>query len=402
MSSRSRVRVTGPLTSFADGFAAALSRQGYRPNAAADQLQLLAHLSRWLATKGLDATSLTASVLNEFLAARRSQGYTLWLSPKALAPLVGYMRGLGFALPAPKAVLSPAEALLARYRRYLVDARGLADTSARGYVDMVRPFVATRVVDDELDWVGLRPADLNAFVLSTCRSLSIGSAKLAVTALRSLLGYLHLEGLIPRPLGAVIPSVAGWRLAGLPRSLEPAEVGRLLAACDRRTRAGRRDFAMLVLLVRLGLCAGEVRTLSLEDIDWRAGELVVRGKGSRIERLPLPSDVGQAMAAYLRRGRPVTAQGRTLFVRVRAPHRPLSSGGVTSAVMGAASRAGLGRVSAHRLRHTVATQMVRSGVPLPEVGQVLRHRRLLTTAIYAKVDREGLRRLARPWPGGAI
>lgn len=401
MSHPSRVRVTGPLTSFAEGFTAELSRQGYRPNAAANQLQLLAHLSRWLATKGLDARSLTASVLNEFLAARRSQGYTLWLSPKALVPLVGYMRGLGFAPPAPKAVLSPTEALLARYRTYLVDARSLADTSARGYVDMVRPFVATRVVDDELDWVGLRPADLNAFVLSTCHGRSIGSAKLAVTALRSLLGFLHVEGLIARPLGALIPSVAGWRLAGLPRSLELAEVGRLLAACDRRTRTGRRDFAMLTLLVRLGLRAGEVRTLSLEDIDWRAGELVVRGKGNRIERLPLPSDVGQAVAAYLRRGRPVTAQGRTLFVRVRAPHRPLSSGGVTQAVAAAAFRAGLGRVSAHRLRHTVATQMVRSGVPLPEVSQVLRHRRLITTAIYAKVDREGLRLLARPWPGGA-
>jgi integrase len=158
---------------------------------------------------------------------------------------------------------------------------------------------------------------------------------------------------------------------------------------------------MLMLLVRLGLRAGEVRALRLEDIDWRAGELVVRGKGNRTERLPLPSDVGQAVAAYLRRGRPVTAQGRTLFVRVRAPHRPLSSSGVTRAVAAAASRAGLGRVSAHRLRHTVATQMVRSGVPLPEVSQVLRHRRLITTAIYAKVDREALRRLARPWPGGA-
>jgi len=401
MSHPSRVRMTGPLTSFAEGFAAELSRQGYRPNAAANQLQLLAHLSRWLATKGLDAATLTPSVLSEFLAARRSQGYTLWLSSKALAPLVGYLRRLGFALLVPKAALSPTEALLARYRSYLLDTRGVAATTARGYLDMVRPFVATRVVDDELDWVGLKPADLTGFVLSTCRGRCTGSAKLAVTALRSLLGFLHVEGLIPRPLGAVIPSVAGWRLAGLPRSLEPGEVQRLLAACDRRTRTGRRDFAMLMLLVRLGLRAGEVRSLNLEDIDWRAGELVVRGKGNRVERLPLPADVGQAVAAYLRCGRPVTAQGRAMFVRVRAPHRPLSSGGVTQAVAAAASRASLGRVSAHRLRHTVATQMVRSGVPLHEVGQVLRHRRLLTTAIYAKVDRAGLRLLARRWPGGA-
>jgi integrase/recombinase XerD len=397
----SRVRVTGPLASLAEGFAAELAKQGYRPNAAANQLQLLAHLGRWLATKGLDATTLTTSVLNEFLAARRSQGYTLWLSPKALAPLVGYLRGLGFAVPAAKAALSPTEALLARYRSYLLDSRGLVASSARGYVDMVRPFVEARLVNGELNWIDLSADAVIGFVRSACHGRSVGSARLAITALRSLLGYLRVEGHIRKPLDAVIPSVAGCRLAGLPRALEPDEVKRLLGACDRRTRSGRRDFAMLKLLVRLGLRAGEVHSLNLEDIDWRAGELVVRGKGNRIERLPLPADVGQALAAYLRYGRPATARGRTVFVRTRAPHRPLSSGGVTQAVRAAASRAGLGRVSAHRLRHTVATLMVRSGVPLPEIAQVLRHRRLITTAIYAKVDRERLRLLARPWPGGA-
>jgi integrase/recombinase XerD len=157
---------------------------------------------------------------------------------------------------------------------------------------------------------------------------------------------------------------------------------------------------MLMLLARLGMRAGEVRSLALEDIDWRAGELLVRGKGNRFERLPLPADVGQALSAYLQRGRPATAQGRTVFVRVRAPHRPLSSAGVTRAVAAAAARAGGGQVSAHRLRHTLATELVRAGVALPAVGQVLRHRRLMTTAIYAKVDRERLRLLARPWPGG--
>ncbi|HYX47111.1 MAG TPA: site-specific integrase, partial [Sphingomicrobium sp.] len=341
------------------------------------------------------------SVVNEFLAARRAQGYRLWLSPKALAPFIGYLGSLGFVVPEAKAAWSQAEALLARYRSYLVDVRGLVATSARGYVDMVRPFVESRVRDGESGWMDLSHEDVIGFVRSTCHGRSIGSAKLALTALRSLLGYLHLEGLIPRSLDAAIPSVAGWRLTGLPRALEPGAVTRLLAACDRRTSSGRRDFAVLMLLVRLGLRAGEVRSLNLDDIDWRAGELVVRGKGNRIERLPLPAEVGEAVAAYLRRGRPVTAQGRAVFVRVRAPHRPLSSSGLTQAVVAAASRAGLGQVTAHRLRHTVATQMVRSGVSLPEIAQVLRHRRLITTAIYAKVDRERLRLLARPWPGGA-
>jgi site-specific recombinase XerD len=364
---------------------------------------LLAHLSRWLGAEGLDTADLATSALNEFLSVRRAQGYTLWLSPKALAPLAGYLRGLGVTVFEPKPASNATEALLARYREYLVSTRGLTTTSARGYVDMVRVFVSSRVIiNDELDWASLQPADVTGFVLTACRCRSVGSAKLVVTALRSLLGYLHLEGLIATPLGDVVPAVAGWRLAGLPRSLEPGEVRRLLTACDRRTGAGRRDFAMLMLLARLGMRAGEVRSLALEDIDWRAGELVVRGKGNRFERLPLLADIGRALAAYLQRGRPVTAQGRTVFVRMRAPHRPLSSAGVSQAVAAAASRAGLGRVGAHRLRHTVATEMVRAGVPLPEVGQVLRHRRLMTTAIYAKVDRERLRLLARPWPGGAI
>lgn len=402
MAHASRVRVTGPLAPFAPGFARELSQQGYRRKPVTDQVRLLAHLSRWLVGKGLDSTDLSSSVLEEFLGERRSQAYTLWLSPKALVPLIDYLRGIGVTICEPKSEPDPVELLLARYREYLLGTRGLAPTSARGYIDMVRAFVASRLVDGELDWSSLQAADIRGFVLTASRGRNVGSAKLVTTALRSLLGYAHVEGLTPAPLRDVVPAVAGWRLAGLPRSLQPGEVRRLLAACDRRTVAGRRDCAMLMLLARLGMRAGEVRELTLDDIDWRAGELVVKGKGRRLERLPLPEDVGQALSAYLRRGRPATAQGRTVFVRVRAPHRPLSSSGVTQAVAAAAARAGLQRVSAHRLRHTVATQMVRAGVALPDVGQVLRHRRLATTAIYAKVDRERLRLLARPWPGGAM
>lgn len=401
MSHPSRVRMTGPLTQFAEGFAAELSKQGYRPGAAANQLQLIAHLSRWLAAKGVGAESLTTAVLDAFLAARREQGYALWLSPKALMPFLGYLRDVGITVAEPEIELTPAERLLANYCRYLLEARGLADTSARGYADMVRPFVLRREVDGGLDWAGMKAADVTAFVRSACHRRSTGSAKLLITASRSLLGYLYMEGLIHKPLAAAVPSFAGSKLAGLPRALEAGEVDRLLAACDRRTRTGRRDFAMLMLLVRLGLRAGEVRKLGLDDLHWRAGALSVRGKGCRTDRLPLPPDVGEALAGYLRDGRPATAQGRTVFVRVRAPHRPLTTGAVTNAVLAAAARAGLPAVTAHRLRHTVATQMVRSGVPLPEVSQVLRHRRLLTTAIYAKIDRDGLRCLARQWPGGA-
>jgi integrase len=192
--------------------------------------------------------------------------------------------------------------------------------------------------------------------------------------------------------------VAGWRLASLPKALEPGELRRLLAACDRRTRTGRRDYAIVLLLSRLGLRAGEAAQLGLDDIDWRHGEIAVCGKGDRAERLPLPADVGAAIAAYLRHGRPDTAEGRSVFVRVHAPHRALTTGGVTEVVFGAAQRAGLGKLHAHRLRHTAATAMLRAGSPLPEVGQVLRHRSALSTAIYAKVDRDALTVLARPWP----
>jgi integrase/recombinase XerD len=401
MSVASRVRITGPLSSFAQGFAAELCKQGYRPQPVANQLQLIAHLSRWLAAKDMDVQSLTTPVLNRFLAARRARGYTLWLSPKALVPFLDYLRDCGVALPLPPMELGPSEELLRRYRRYLLDARGLGDKSAQGYIDMIRPFVGGRAVDSGLDWAGLTATDVTVFVRLGCRGRSTGSAQLLTSSLRSFLRYLHVEGLIPRRLDAAVPSVPGSKLAGLPRALDAGEVERLLAACDRRTWIGRRDFAMFMLLVRLGLRAGEVRALCLEDVDWRAGELVVRGKGNRVERLPLPPDVGEAVAAYLQRGRSATAQGRTIFVRVRAPHRPLSSAGVTNAVLMTASRAGLTGVTAHRLRHTVATQMVRAGVPLPEISQVLRHRRLLTTAIYAKLDRENLRQLARRWPGGA-
>jgi integrase/recombinase XerD len=235
--------------------------------------------------------------------------------------------------------------------------------------------------------------------VEVCPRLGRRAAQLTVVALRSLLRFMHLEGALERSLAGAVPSVAGWRLSGLPKRLEPGEVDALLDSCDRSTVIGSRDLAILTVLARLGLRAGEVAGLSLEDIDWRAGELIVRGKGARSERLPLPHDVGEAVVGYLRDGRPATAQDRMVFVRVRAPHHGLSPGGVTFVVAAAARRAGLGQIHAHRLRHTAASEMLRAGATLPEVGQVLRHRRASTTAIYAKVDRQALRQIARPWPG---
>jgi site-specific recombinase XerD len=396
----SRVRVSGPLEVFASGFVAELARLGYRRTPATFQLQLMAHVSRWLQRERLGAGELTSEVVERFLAERRAAGYTNYVTARALAPLLGYLRGLGVAPAAsPRVAVGAVDVLLADYRDYLAVERGLTADTIEGYVLWVRPFLDGRLRDsDELDLDGLSAADVVAFVVARCRVQSRGAAKMTVTALRSLLGFLHLRGLVAEPLGDAVPSTASWRLSGLPRALEPEQLDALLACCDRGTAIGRRDLAVLVMLARLGLRAGEVAALRLEDVDWRAGELRITGKGRRAERLPLPADVGEAIVAYLQAGRPATALDRSLIVRVRAPHRGLTGGGITQIVFAAAARAGLGAIHSHRLRHTAATQMLRAGASLEEVGQVLRHRQVLTTAIYAKVDRDALRQLARPWP----
>ena len=396
----SRVRVLGPLEVFASGFAAELARLGYRRVPIVFQLQLMAHASRWLRREGLGVDELTSEVVERFLAERRAAGYTNYVTGRAMAPLLGYLRGLGIAPAAsPRLAAGAVEVLLADYREYLAVERGLTADTIEGYVLAVRPFLDGRLREgDELDLAGLSAADVVAFVVARCPAQSRGAAKMTVTALRSLLGFLHLRGLIAGPLAEAVPSTASWRLSGLPRALEPEQLDALLSSCDRASPGGRRDYAVLVMLARLGLRAGEVAALKLEHVDWRAGELVIVGKGRRAERLPLPADVGEAIVAYLRDGRPATAQDRSLFVRVRAPHQGLTTGGITQIVFAAAGRGGIGPIHAHRLRHTAATAMLRAGASLEEIGQVLRHRQALTTAIYAKVDRDALRQLARPWP----
>jgi integrase/recombinase XerD len=397
----SRVRVRGPLALFAAGFADELARQGYTPLSARNQMWLLAHLSHWIERQGLGVDELRATEVDRFVRARRVSGRRQLRSIKALRPILAYLRVLGVAPPPLSTSDGPVDEVLERYRSYLTVERGLGNATASGYVHMVRPFLQSRLSSDGLapDLAHLTAADIVTFVVARCPCQSRGAASLTVTALRSLLGFLHVEGIIERSLVAFVPSVAGRRLAGLPKGLDSDQVQRLLASCDCSTSNGCRDFAVLTMLVRLGVRAGEVTKLGLDDFDWRAGEIVVRGKGSCIERLPLPTDVGEAVAAYLRHGRPSTAQGRTVFVRIKAPHRALTSGGVTQIVAAAGRRAGLGQIHAHRLRHTAASAMLRAGASLSEIGQLLRHRRALTTAIYAKVDREALRTIARPWPG---
>lgn len=396
------VRVTGPLAPHAPGFWEDLERQGYTPLSAANQLRVMAHLSWWLVSQQRGPEELTIERVDAFLEARRAEGYTCWLSLRGLTPLLDFLRRQDISpMPAPPVASTPAEKLLADYRAYLVAERGLAKTTVYNHERAARLFLdeRCRAHHGELRLEHLTAADVAGFVVAECPSRSVGSAKILVTGLRSLLGFLHVEGRVPVPLASAVPAVAGWRGGSLPRALPATQVRRLLTSCDRRRAVGRRDFAILMLLARLGLRAGEVAALELGDMDWRAGEVVVRGKGRRQERLPVPADVGEAIVGYLRRGRP-PGTDRSLFLRVRAPHGPLSDGAVKGVVRTAGDRAGLPRVGAHRLRHSAATEMLRAGSSLAEIGQVLRHRSASTTAIYAKVDRDALRGLALRWPGG--
>ena len=392
----------GALAALATGFAEDLLRQGYGPKTISEHQRLLDDLSGWLERRQLTAGDLSLRQVDRFLSDRRSAGVTRHKTRKALGPILGYLRGLGLA---PAAETSgedgPAKEILSRYRQFLTAERGLVPVTALRYVDCLRPFLDRKMSADGPGLGNLTPADVTSFVVAWCPRLNGGVAKLTVTALRSFLGFLHLEGVTERSLVPAVPTVARRRLAGLPKGLEPDQVRRLLAACDARTAVGCRDLAILTLLVRLGLRRGEVAGLRLDDIDWRAGTIVVRGKGNCHERVPLPSDVGFRLAEYLGHARPADAQGRTVFVRHFAPHHALSASRVSTIVADAARHAGLGRVHAHRLRHTAATELLRAGASLPEIGQLLRHRRAETTAIYAKVDRDTLRLIARAWPEGA-
>lgn len=401
----SRVRVTGPLAPYGRGFREQLAGLGYSRSTSAALLQLMAQLSRWLADRGLDVGDLSSGGVERFLSYRAAGGYVERLSPRGLAPLLSYLRALG-VLGEPAAPEQTAEErVLDEFAGYLVRERGLAAATVSQYRWIAALLSATRAAAapgiDRVGLAGLSAAEVNAFVLAESERRSSGSLNNAVTALRALLRFLHLRGYTAGGLAEAVPRAPGWRRGGLRQALGADEVALLLAACDRRTAAGRRDYAILVVLARLGLRAGEVAAITLEDVDWRAGEILVRGKGNRRARLPLPVDVGRALGAYCRRGRPRRDSGsRALFLGVLAPHGAMSAAAVSEVVKRACGRAGLAPARAHRLRHTAATGMRQGGAPLSEIGQVLRHRRAATSALYAGVAPDELRPVARAWPAG--
>ena len=381
--------VTGPLAEHEAGFRAHLARLGYAPRSARSLVRAMARASSWPEGKGLAAGGLTPPVAAELEAVLAGAGPGVRFLRQA-----GVVPGAGSAGDA-----SPVEALLAEFRGWLATERGLSAATVGCYGKQARKFLAS--LPEPLD-AALRRLDagqVTSFMLGYCQGRNRESAKAMVTAVRALLRFLLVAGHVPVPLAAAVPAVAGWRLASLPRGLDATVVDRLLGSCNRGTMVGRRDYAILVMLARLGLRGAEAAALELGDVDWHGGEVAIRGKGNRIDRLPLPAGVGEAVAGYLMAGRP-RCDAATVFCTVRAPYRRLSPAAIRQIMGRACRRAGLNRMGAHRLRHSLATGMLRAGASLPEVGQVLRHRSQLSTSVYAKVDENALRVLARPWPGG--
>ncbi|MGH2870961.1 MAG: tyrosine-type recombinase/integrase [Solirubrobacteraceae bacterium] len=391
------VRVSGPLAAFVDAYAAELAALGYRPLSVVGELRQVGRLSGWLDAQGFSAADLGCGLVEGFLAWQRAAGRSRsqWSRPGLLV-LLDVLRGLGVVAAEPVAEPSASELLVASFAGYLRSERGLAEGTIRGYVRHARVLLDSL---GERGLAGVAAGDVTgALIGRAAAGWSVSATRFFVSGLRAFLRFCFAEGLVAVDLSPAALYASGRAPSPLPKAITQGQARALLGSCDRRGALGRRDYALILLLLRLGLRCGEVARLRLADIDWRAGEIVVQGKASRIDRLPLPVDVGEAIAGYLQRGRPASPR-RELFLRANAPFSPIAAKTVSSTVRRACQRAELPVVGAHHLRHTAACEMVTAGVALTGVGQVLRHRSLQTTAIYARVDLEQLRRLAVPWPG---
>lgn len=386
MSVAAQVRMTGPLTRYVEGFAAALTAHGYTDLSLANQLRLMADLSRWLHAAKTEVDQIDHDVVARFLIKRR-RTHTQFITERALAPLLRYLQDVGVvSVVAPDQ--RPEGKLLREYERYLVEERAVLPARRNLCLAIAAEFLDGKRAG------ALKAKDVTEFVDARAGRLGLPGV---LSALRSVLRFLFVTSKTTLHLIYAVPAVPRWRLASLPKFLEPSELEAVLATCDRRTVVGCRDYAVLILLGRLGLRACEVSGLQLDDVDWTTGEILIRGKGRALSRLPLPVDIGEAVVAYLRRAtRSKTT--RAAFVRCRAPYDAVKPGAIIAIARTALRAAGIPNGGAHRLRHTAATQMLRRGASLTEIAQVLRHRHVDTTAIYAKVDRDSLRSIAKIWP----
>ncbi len=393
----------GPLGKHVDSFVESLSLAGYEPASIHDKVLLAAQLGHWLEHRRFGVRDLDEDRIREFLRCRGRRYRPRRGAVTTLVQCLRQLRTAGELAPLVVPVKQGTATIIEeQYATYLREERGLARATLINYLPLVDRFLLDRFGTGEVQLARLKAPDVTRFVRRRAQTMGSGRAKLLVTALRSFLRFVFLRGETASDLTASVPTVADWRHAGLPRFIPAADVHRILRSCDRSTATGRRDYAVLLLLARLGLRAGEVVHIELEDIDWQAGELVVRGKGARHERLPLPNDVGAAVVDYLRCDRARCAS-RRVFICMRAPHRGFAGPvAVCTIVRRAIERAGLQPPSkgAHLLRHSLATDLLRRGASLAEIGDLLRHRRPDTTMLYAKVDLATLRQIAPRWPGG--
>jgi site-specific recombinase XerD len=397
----------GPLGPYLVSYAERLHAQGYTRTSGCRKLRIVADFSRWLEQKSVAADHLTLRHARNYLQSCKQARYQIRKGDRAsLVDLLKLLRENGIiAEHPPQPILTPSGRLLNDYDSYLQKERVLTPATRIYYLPFVRQFLLGRFGRGRIHLSALRASDVLKFVQRTAGQLKDKRVLLMTTALRSFLRFARYRGEITLDLAACVPSVASWSQSTLPRSLSPTQVEQVLNdGCRRSTPVGRRDYAILLLLARLGLRGGEVCDLTLEDIDWEHSRIAVCGKGDRVQHLPLPADVGEAIAAYLTDRRPQGSISRRLFLRARAPLVGFKGQrSVGSVVKRALERAKIDspRKGAHQFRHTLASNMLRKGSSLKEIGEILRHRSPQTTAIYAKVDLRSLRSLARPWPGGA-
>jgi integrase/recombinase XerD len=398
VSTTGRVHIQGPLETYVAGFEAELRRLGFAPASAVNQLHLVAHLSGWLDAQSLGVEDLTVERVEAFIGERRAS-YTALFSRRALRPLLGWLAASGVIaaeVASPRRLDDPA--VLGRFEEYLRSERRLQAITTAAHVSRVRRFLNSYTPPGGL--AVLSAADVTRALLDEGEGRAPVSVKKFGYALRAFLRFCLLTGVIDHDLTGATLVIRSPQPSLLPVGVSPGQVEALLGACDRGTVLGRREYAVIVLLARLGLRAGEVAGLRLEDVDWHHGEILIRGKGARQECLPLPAEVGAAVADYLMHARPAGTSHREVFCTVRAPRRRLTSPSVWAIVNRACKRAGLEPFGAHRLRHTLGEAMVGAGVPLTAIGQVLRHDNPLTTANYARADVTKLRALAQPWLAG--
>jgi site-specific recombinase XerD len=392
----------GPLSEHLDAYATAVAAQGYGHTSIRAQIVVIADFSRWLRQEQMDVQTLGNQAVDRFLRLRRRQQRVRRGDPKTLQRLLTFLRQIGIAKPEPSVADNAQTRIVSEFRCYLLQERGLSPATLLNYVPVVEQFLAERFHGGSPNFALLRAPHATGFVMRHARRLSPLRAGLMVTALRSFFRYLHHRGAIATDLAGCVPTVPNWSLSTLPRFLPAATVERILKCCDRKTSVGRRNHAILLLLARLGLRAGEVVGLNLDDIDWSTGQIAIRGKGGKSAQLPLAADVGAALAAYLRHDRPQSTT-RSVFIRHRAPLVGFgNSSTISSLVRRALEHAGVEspHKGAHVLRHSLATSLLRQGGSLDEIGELLRHQSPNTTAIYAKVDVTALHTLALPWLGG--